>query len=316
MGLWEARPKLSDVLARSKRTRMYGFSGTTNSAMQLPSFFVIGPPRTGTSWLHEVLREHAHLPRLSKETRFFDTHFHRGLRWYNSHFPKSRSGEQVGEVAPTYFISPQARERIVRLTPEAKIVCIFRHPVDRLLSLYRIKRAYGLIPWGFEEALVRDPELMESGKYATHLKAWQRLFGTGRILPTLYESLRDDPQTYVNSLADFVGITRFTLAPEQIRRVFGSDSMTHPRNYYRTRSATAVADWCKARRLDRVVTAVKSSPMLKLFIGGGPAFTELSSEIAPRLYSAFRPEIEELEGMLNRDFSDWKTPERALDATA
>ena len=44
----------------------------------LPSFFVIGPPRTGSSWLHEVLTPHAILPSPSKEMRFFDNHFNRG----------------------------------------------------------------------------------------------------------------------------------------------------------------------------------------------------------------------------------------------
>jgi hypothetical protein len=51
----------------------------------LPSFFILGPPRTGTTWLHEVLRNHAELPSPTKETRFFDVHFHRGLDWYRAH---------------------------------------------------------------------------------------------------------------------------------------------------------------------------------------------------------------------------------------
>jgi hypothetical protein len=28
----------------------------------LPSFFIVGPPRTGTTWLHEILRWHTVLP--------------------------------------------------------------------------------------------------------------------------------------------------------------------------------------------------------------------------------------------------------------
>jgi len=120
----------------------------------LPSFFLIGPPRTGTSWLHEVLSRHTLLPSSTKETRFFDVHFHRGLKWYRAHYPKRFGHRMMGEVAPTYFASPKARERIVQMVPTARMVCIFRHPIDRVVSLYRVKRAYGMIPWGFEEALV------------------------------------------------------------------------------------------------------------------------------------------------------------------
>ena len=77
----------------------------STASRSLPSFFVIGPPRTGTTWLYEVLREHTVLPAPTKETRFFDTHFHRGLDWYAAHFPSSTGDRMVGEVAPTYFAS-------------------------------------------------------------------------------------------------------------------------------------------------------------------------------------------------------------------
>ena len=75
----------------------------------LPSFFIVGPPRTGTSWLHEILSGHVALPEPTKETRFFDNHFHRGLEWYVHHFPRLAPGRHVGEVAPTYFASAPAR---------------------------------------------------------------------------------------------------------------------------------------------------------------------------------------------------------------
>src|ERR1700741_5475445 len=108
----------------------------------LPSFFVIGPPRTGTSWLHQVLGQHIILPDEVKETRFFDTHFHRGMDWYRAHFRPSDKNAIAGEVAPTYFISSLARERLARPVPEARIVCIFRDPVERIFSHYRVKRAF------------------------------------------------------------------------------------------------------------------------------------------------------------------------------
>jgi len=278
----------------------------------LPSFYVIGPPRTGTSWLHEVLSKRTALPHPTKETRFFDIHFQRGIDWYRAHFPKQIEGRRVGEVAPTYFASSEARERIARVTPTAKIVCIFRNPVERIQSLYRVKRAYGMIPWNFEQAIVQDPELMESGRYATHLKEWQRTLGEELILPTVYDDLRENPQEYVDQLADFIQVPRFQLSLSEVQYVHASESMTHPRNFHRTRRATAVADWFKARRLDRFVAAVKRSPLKKLFLGGGPAFSDIPQELSISLYEYFRGEVEELEIMLNRDFSSWKAMESSL----
>jgi hypothetical protein len=196
----------------------------------------------------------------------------------------------------------------------AKVVCIFRNPVERIQSLYRVKRAYGMIPWNFEDAIIHDPELIESGRYATHLKAWQQSLGEERILPTVYDDLRENPQGYVNVLADFIEVPRFELSPAEVQYVHGSESMTHPRNFQRTRRATAVADWFKARRLDRVVAAVKKSPLRRLFLGGGPAFSDIPLELSLNLYDFFRGEVEELEAMLQRDFSSWKALEVSLSA--
>jgi hypothetical protein len=186
--------------------------------------------------------------------------------------------------------------------------------VERIQSLYRVKRAYGMIPWNFEQAIVQDPELMESGRYATHLKEWQRTIGGELILPTVYDDLRENPQAYVDQLADFIEVPRFQLSLSEVQYVHASESMTHPRNFDRTRRATAVADWFKARRLDRFVAAVKRSPLKQFFLGGGLAFSDMPQELSTSLYEYFRGEIEELEVMLNRDFSSWKAVEVSLGA--
>src|SRR5258708_2242245 len=78
------QPKFGGVAALPQSTRgTFGMHGvgslekpaTNGNAPVLPSFFVIGPPRTGTSWLHEVLSKRASLSYPTKETRFFDKYF-------------------------------------------------------------------------------------------------------------------------------------------------------------------------------------------------------------------------------------------------
>src|SRR5258708_2031963 len=163
-----------------------------------------------------------------------------------------------------------------------------------------------MIPWAFEQAIVRDPELMESGMYATNLKSWRLALGAKQVLATIYEDLRDTPQAYVDSLLDFIDAPRVILSPPQIAWVHTSQNFTQPRSYLRTRSANLMADWCKARRMGHVVAAVKKTPLIHLFLGGGPAFAEPPARELSRLYEIFRPEVEELEILLNRDLSNWK----------
>ena len=292
---------------------------TCNAAAELPSFFIIGPPRTGTTWLHEVLKDHAQLPSSSKETRFFDKHYHYGISWYRAHYGKRLPGRCIGEVAPTYFASSVARERIARVAPGAKVVCIFRNPVQRLLSLYRMKRAYGLIPWDLEEAMVRDPEMQDSSRYASNLRAWQAALNPPQVLACLYDELEENPQSFIDTVATFIGIPAFTLTRSQVAHVSSSDTMTHPRSYLRTRSATLMADWLKARRFGNLVTTVKNSPVRRFLLGGGLPFAELPLEFSRKLYDMFRGEVEQLEVLLHRDLSAWKSlnscPEVSSSAT-
>ena len=283
-----------------------------DSVRPLPSFFVVGPPRTGTTWIHDVLRQHVNLPSPTKETRFFDVHFQRGLKWYRAHFPGSSTDHPMGEIAPTYFASAQARERIAQTIPQAKLVFVFRNPVQRLISLYRVKRAYGMYSWSLEQALDLDPELIASGMYATSLRDWQRAFRKDQLLLTIYDDLRKEPQRYIDRLSDFICIPRIALNKSQLKRSHSSEAMTEPRSYLVTRMGTTVADWLKARRLDDVVAAVRNSSLIKLFIGGGSPFKELSQDVLHRLTEIFRPEVDELETILDRDLSAWKAVRTSL----
>ena len=278
-----------------------------NLLQRLPSFFVIGPPRTGTSWLHTVLRHRAWLPDPTKETRFFDRHFHRGLDWYSSHFRCAGADRPIGEISPTYFASRDALGRIARLIPQARIVCTFRDPVDRVVSLYRLKRAYGLIPWSFEEALVQDPELLESSRYGTYFQLWRQTFGNSQVIATIYEDMLSDPQPYLDKISSFVSVPRIKLTRQLMSRVLASDSMTQPRNYRLTRGAAMLSEWARAKRLDTLVARAKRLGLLKFFVGGGPGFPEISEQRRQQLYEVFRPEVEKLEGLLNRDLSAWKS---------
>lgn len=274
--------------------------------IELPKFIVVGPPRTGTSWVHKVLGPHTRLPVPTKETRFFDLYFPKGLDWYLSHFQADNGNGPMGEVAPTYFVSAEARERIARTIPKAKLIFMFRNPVQRVVSLYRMKCAHGMIPWTFEDALEKDPELIGSGMYYTRLAEWRRMFSDEQMLVTVYDDLRNDPQQFINSITEFIGIPTITLDESMLAPVYSSERMTKPRSYLATRTATVLADWCKARRLDQLVHSVRNSRFIDLFLGGGDPLTETSPLALRQLSEKFLPEVEGIETLLGRRLETWK----------
>lgn len=272
---------------------------------QFPSFFVVGPPRTGTSWIHQVLQRHANLPNPTKETRFFDCHFHRGIDWYLKHFPEIRPECPTGEVAPTYFASSEARKGIAQTVPRAKLIFVFRNPVHRIVSLYRVKRAYGLLRCSLEEALRSDPELLASARYATCLQQWQEMFSEEQMLVTIYDDLCASPQRYMDRLFTFLDIPGGVLSDVELRHIHSSERMTQPRSFLVTRTATAIAEWCKVHNLDSIVAGVRDSELMGLFLTGGAPFPEVSYSAKRRIKELFWPEVKSLERMIGRDLSMW-----------
>ena len=159
-----------------------------------------------------------------------------------------------------------------------------------------------------EEALERVPELVESSLYATNLREWQNRFPPEQLSINLFEDLSSNPQAFIDRLADFLEIPRFQLEQSQLEQVYSTAKMTEPRNFLATRLATAVADWCKARKLDHVVAGVKNSQFIRLFLGGGAPFPDVPLEALKNVRTQMLREIEDLEAILGRDLSHWKTP--------
>jgi hypothetical protein len=213
----------------------------------------------------------------------------------------------MGEIAPTYFASMETRGRIAETLPRAKIVFIFRNPVERAVSLYRLKCAYGMFRWSFDEALRRDPELINSGLYWSHLSGWQKCFPDDQLLVSFYDDLVSDPQAFVNRIAAFIGLPPITVSQSQLQRVYSSQRMTRPRSYLATRAATRFANWCKSRHLDHLVASVRESALLDLFLGGGESLPSISPATLVDLAGTFRPEVEALESQLGRKLEYWKS---------
>ena len=134
---------------------------------KLPSFFVIGAQKAGTTTLHDwlVRQPNICLPKL-KETHFFsDPEQHRlGIGWYLRQFPRCGNNAIVGEVDPDYLFFRDTPVRIKERIIDPKFVVILRNPLDRAYSHYQMSRRRGYEELRFREALLQEQErLSDSG---------------------------------------------------------------------------------------------------------------------------------------------------------
>lgn len=273
--------------------------------IRLPNFIGVGPPRTATTWLHKVLSGHSGLPEGVKETDFFLWHYDRGLEWYAAHFRSCATDQQIGEFSPNYFIGAQTRERIARDIPGCKIICTLRDPVERTYSHYRKMREGEYFSGSFEECLEKRLDILEWGRYAFHVGEWRRLFGTNNVLVLIQDDLKADAQAFLNQACDFIGVPKFPLSDPamQDKKVNAIPSLP---KYPRIAKAARVArDRLQKRGLYSVVNVLKMPALRNFLFSGGSSFEPLRPETDARLREFFRPQVEALEAMINRDLSRW-----------
>ena len=108
--------------------------------MSLPNFICLGAAKSGTTTLHDILRQHPeiYVPAF-KEPHFFDIpeNYKNGIDWYQKNYFKNANKKVIAEFTPSYFFDKEAPERIFNnLGSEVKFVVLLRHPVDRAYSHY------------------------------------------------------------------------------------------------------------------------------------------------------------------------------------
>ena len=273
---------------------------------ELPLLFCcVGPQRTASSWLQEVLQCHPNvcLPRGVKETMFFDSRFAKGQDWYNWHFNHAKEGQKCGEIAPTYFDSREACDRIALVQPDIKIIIMVRNPIERAFSLYRHHLSKGRIRMDFQNALLKHPDLISSGKYAEHSTYWESTIPRNQILYVWQDQVITNPESVLNIICDFIDIPRLEKLPAVASNVV--NHATAPRSKLLALAFSSISTALRSASLYKVVDIAKSIGLKSIFAGGKPV-EPLTPEIRKQLAAEFESDIAWLENHLGRDLTDWR----------
>jgi len=188
-----------------------GYSNLTGFAHVLPDFYLIGAQKCGTSALYDYLVQHPSIyPCTTKEPRFFDKYYERGINWYKSCFPFTFKKNIVaklfhkkfltGEATERYFEHPHVPQRINKITPNSKFIVLLRNPIDRAYSHYNMRYKSKKEKLSFEDAIKAEKDrtnnefkkmlddenyyskdyfhysYLERGIYFEKLKRWMEVF--------------------------------------------------------------------------------------------------------------------------------------------
>jgi len=213
----------------------------------LPDVIIGGAPRSGTTFLCEVLDKHpgVYLAKpIAPEPKVLLTDHPDGdagiLKRYDAYFGNASADLLRVEKTTNYFENDDARARFARLLPQTKLVILLRDPVDRAYSNWLWSRKNGLETLSFEEALnlegkrpsplppersaARPFDYATRGKYGSFAKAWIKALGRDRIGFFIFEHAIGDPDRFISSLQDFIGVARLPWSALRTGRVNSTDA--------------------------------------------------------------------------------------------
>jgi len=183
--------------------------------MRLPDFIIIGSPKAGTTTLAKWVANHPDIYFFPpKETHYFNYNFDRGLAWYKKLFSAANEKHIVGEATPDYTEGNTnlISERMAATVPDAKLIFIVRHPIDRLESHYFQCIADGAKPIPFEQAVQEWPTLVETSKYYEKIAPFFQRFPAENIRVFFMEDLKANEAGLLRRLFSFLGLEVSRLA--------------------------------------------------------------------------------------------------------
>lgn len=221
--------------------------------MTMPNFLIIGAPKAGTTALYNYLKQHPQIYMSPvKEPGFFAFENLRSdsrkqlshrqgfttpppgsnqryqellsnaitdLDTYQALFDGVRDEIAIGEASPAYIYHPRAPERIHHYIPEAKLIAILRHPVERAYSSFVHRVQQGIEPLHDFQKVIETEDYskrddvwwgkrhyIRTGFYFTQMQRYFDTFPKSQIKVYLYDDLVNDALGLVQDLFRYLGV--------------------------------------------------------------------------------------------------------------
>jgi hypothetical protein len=294
----------------------------------LPTFFVIGAAKSGTTTLHDALAHHpqVYVPYKKEPTFFASDDYDHGLAWYlDTYFRGAEQYPARGECSVGYlFWHEKTAERIAEVydgQPPPRIVAILRDPVARAYSAYWHLRNYGGETLSFEEALAVEEErfaqqkerlsaegilrfaYFRGGCYDQQLTSFLDHFSREQCLFLLTEDLQQDYAGTMHTLFAFLGVEPTV---ELAARASNTARQVRSRSFYSAiRQPSTLKELVKPLLPQQLRYRLKQE-LLNLTMKPAP-YPPINPDTARQLRARYLPHIEALEDMIGRDLSAWKS---------
>lgn len=215
-------------------------AGAGTSLRCFPDFLIVGPQRTGTTWLFHNLKAHPEifLPQ-GKELYYFSslrTPDHRRPRFeYLEDYLRAMADTPKGKLKKTYdclrkygrLYRPSVRgeatasyatlrsdviREITLLNPEVRAILMVRDPIERAWSHARKDltadgRAPNEIDPGALARLLSENRRLGIALYRTLVETWREHLRPGHLLVGAFDFIASEPQRLLSAIHCFLGVS-------------------------------------------------------------------------------------------------------------
>jgi hypothetical protein len=291
---------------------------------QLPHFIIIGAGKSGTTSLHEYLRQNPNisLPR-RKETHFFICdkesvsipQNYQGrvledvidnLDDYLNEFESKPGVKIYGEVCPTYLFYPNASLNIHKYVPDVKIICVLRNPIDRFYSNFNFWKKKNdstefdtIVSSITEHSSDMDiNRFLEVGFYYKLLSRYYETFPSTNIKVFLFEDLQKQPKKLMDDLMAFIGLPEY---PFDLDMKFNTSGKLNFRITYKFIRKSKVTKFLRKLLSAKTYQKYRAFAERIIIQQADP----ISSKSRKTLQNIYRQDILDLQKLIKRDLSEW-----------
>ncbi|CAD0186666.1 hypothetical protein RUESEDTHA_03575 [Ruegeria sp. THAF57] len=302
--------------------------------MTKPNLFLIGAPKCGTTAIAEYLSERADVYfSKPKEPLFWCTdlgiepHALRAetVEEYEALFAPADPAKHriIAEGTTSYLRSEQAIRQSLAYSPDAKYIAILRSPVEVAHAFHMEQLYTGLekqkdfaTAWADQTRREADWDAASDDRpdsllyrriasFADQIDRFFALIPEEQRMVIIFDDFRDDPRTVWLEVLGFLGLDddeRVDFSPRNAAHAQRFPRLSH----FLLAPPKPIAPLVTSLRKTLLARDSKLVASLKRFLNVKRPRAELSPELRAEMTTAFRPDIDRLEALLNRDLSAWK----------
>jgi hypothetical protein len=237
-----------------------------------------------------------------KELHFFsfDRNWAAGLEWYSKQF--DRRALMRGESSPSYTKFPHVPnvpERMAAVLPDAKLIYVVRHPIERAISHYFHVKEGGRDDRSLNVALseFENNQYLNTSKYHMQLERYLPYYPLSQILVVKSEDLRLSREATLRRVFRFLEVDEWYRSERHAMLYHVSGSRGSVAQFIsQTRLAKRARPYVPPAIVDWVARHSSRQPM---------HHEQLDKELRAELTALFSEDIALLRDALGNEFVPW-----------